>query len=209
MKTKKHMRINPKLPLYDRFFISSYTPEQALRENEDSEEDPTGDTIDDWQEEPKASDTCCLCLFCDMTFDSSAFMLSHCSEQHLFNLTAIQSKWELTYYDTVMLVNFIRSSVKNNTCVQCYTIFASKTLLLDHMTHVKHFTPDSILRPWNSEKFLFPVLDPDPLLFCLDPNDSDAQEDTPTQITPTTGPNTSTTSTNPTAVKPSEPPHKP
>ncbi|XP_055363467.1 protein arginine N-methyltransferase 3 isoform X2 [Betta splendens] len=103
------------------------------------------DVVDDeeqwqWMEEDSQTVTC---LFCDSSMSSVAAVLQHCTAEHQVNLVDVIRKHHLDDYGYIKMINFIRSSKCDPSCL---------TVL-----------PDAPL-PWESEEFLRPVIQDDPLL---------------------------------------------
>ncbi|XP_029946360.1 protein arginine N-methyltransferase 3 isoform X2 [Salarias fasciatus] len=104
------------------------------------------DEIDDeeqWMEEEEEDSQSVTCLFCDRLLSSVAATLQHCTAEHHVNLVDVVRKHSLDDYGYIKMINFIRST-------NCSA--SSLTGL-----------PDAPL-PWESEVFLRPVLQDDPLL---------------------------------------------
>uniref|UniRef100_A0A672H184 type I protein arginine methyltransferase n=1 Tax=Salarias fasciatus TaxID=181472 RepID=A0A672H184_SALFA len=94
-------------------------------------------------EEEEEDSQSVTCLFCDRLLSSVAATLQHCTAEHHVNLVDVVRKHSLDDYGYIKMINFIRST-------NCSA--SSLTGL-----------PDAPL-PWESEVFLRPVLQDDPLL---------------------------------------------
>ncbi|XP_071771485.1 protein arginine N-methyltransferase 3 [Centroberyx gerrardi] len=103
------------------------------------------DDEDQWQcmEEDGSDRQPITCLFCDRLLDSVSNTLQHCTAEHQVNLVDVIRRHNLDDYGYIKMINFIRST-------SCSA--ASLTGL-----------PDAA-PPWDSEAFLRPVLQDDPLL---------------------------------------------
>ncbi|XP_077419123.1 protein arginine N-methyltransferase 3 [Vanacampus margaritifer] len=120
---------------------------------EDVPELSDGDSVSDddkeqwqWMEEDTQQVTC---LFCDRLLNSVPDTLQHCTAEHQVNLIDVIKKHNLDDYSYIKLINFIRST-------KC------------EPSHLMGL-PDGPL-PWESEDFLRPVIQDDPLLQ-TDPED--------------------------------------
>uniref|UniRef100_A0A672Y7Z9 Protein arginine N-methyltransferase 3 n=2 Tax=Sphaeramia orbicularis TaxID=375764 RepID=A0A672Y7Z9_9TELE len=118
--------------------------------------DPDEEEEDDeeqwqWMEEENQPVTC---LFCDRLLSSVSATLQHCTAEHQLNLIDLIRKHNLDDYGYIKMINFIRST----------NCDASGLMGL----------PDGSL-PWDSEAFLRPVLQDDPLLQ-TDPEELCGQE---------------------------------
>ncbi|KTW26417.1 hypothetical protein T552_02898 [Pneumocystis carinii B80] len=51
------------------------------------------------------------CLFCPSKFDNTQFVYKHCQEVHAFNLEALRKHFNLDFYNTIRLINYIRDQV--------------------------------------------------------------------------------------------------
>uniref|UniRef100_A0A8C5CEZ0 type I protein arginine methyltransferase n=1 Tax=Gadus morhua TaxID=8049 RepID=A0A8C5CEZ0_GADMO len=98
-----------------------------------------------WQclDEEDSDDQHVTCLFCDRLLNSVPITLQHCSTEHQFNLVDVIRKHNLDDYGYIKLINFLRS----------------KKVSAADVTGL----PEGPL-PWDSEDFLRPVLQDDPLL---------------------------------------------
>ncbi|KAM9409590.1 protein arginine N-methyltransferase 3 isoform 2-T2 [Pholidichthys leucotaenia] len=83
------------------------------------------------------------CLFCHRLLSSVALTVQHCTAEHHLNLVEIIRKHCLDDYGYIKMINFIRSTKCNPSCLTGL--------------------PDAPL-PWDDEDFLRPVLQDDPLL---------------------------------------------
>ncbi|XP_061526089.1 protein arginine N-methyltransferase 3 isoform X3 [Phycodurus eques] len=113
--------------------------------------DRDGDSSDNedqwqWMEEDSQQVTC---LFCDRLLNSVPDTFQHCTAEHQVNIIDLIKKHNLGDYSYIKLINFIRST-------KCDP---------SHLIGL----PDVSL-PWESEDFLQPVIQDDPLLQ-TDPED--------------------------------------
>ncbi|XP_041843325.1 protein arginine N-methyltransferase 3 [Melanotaenia boesemani] len=125
--------------------MAEYTDPHDDRAAEEMPElsDGDDDADDDqwqWMEEGNQPVTC---LFCDRLLSSVAATLQHCTAEHQVNLADVIRKHRLDDYGYIKMINFIRSTKCSSSCLSGL--------------------PDGPL-PWESEDFLRPVLQDDPLL---------------------------------------------
>ncbi|XP_058486328.1 protein arginine N-methyltransferase 3 [Solea solea] len=117
------------------------TEEMPELSDGDDEEDVDGDEGQwQWTEEDSQSVSC---LFCDRILSSVPATLQHCITEHQISLVDVMRKHRLDDYGYLKMINFIRSTKCDASCL---------TGLLD------------VPFPWESEDFLRPVLQDDPLL---------------------------------------------
>ncbi|XP_051918487.1 protein arginine N-methyltransferase 3 [Hippocampus zosterae] len=126
---------------------------EDMPELSDAESD-SGDEKEQWLEEDTQQVTC---LFCDRLLNSVPDTLQHCTVEHQVNLIDVIKKHNLDDYSYIKLINFIRST-------KC------------DPSHLMGL-PDGPL-PWESEDFLRPVIQDDPLLQ-TDPEDLSGHHGTP------------------------------
>jgi hypothetical protein len=66
-------------------------------------------SIEDWNDVVQTY----FCLFCDKSFEIEDEIINHMIETHKFDLKAIMTQNELSFYSQVKFVNYIRQQVKN------------------------------------------------------------------------------------------------
>ncbi|XP_034435852.1 protein arginine N-methyltransferase 3 [Hippoglossus hippoglossus] len=113
--------------------------DEEMPELSDEEEDE-----EQWlEEEEEEEESAVSCLFCDRSLSSVPATLQHCTAEHHINLVDVIRKHSLDDYGYIKMINFIRSKKCDASCL---------TGLSDGPL------------PWESEDFLRPVLQDDPLL---------------------------------------------
>ncbi|CAG8630962.1 4610_t:CDS:2 [Rhizophagus irregularis] len=143
MRKKKHFKINARNRIYDKFYVINYLEpgknwETFENENYESDEDYNkDDSWDDWNEEEYQSTNC---LYCTNISSTTKECLNHMVKEHNFNLLGIKNKMGLDFYQTVILINYIRYNVKNNTCMACLTKYENSKDLLVHMNNENYNT---------------------------------------------------------------------
>lgn len=115
-----------------------------------------------WEDaEPDDEETIYVqCLLCDSTFSAVNIMLDHCKGDHGFDFLAIRSRYNLDFYGTIKLVNYLRS----NGIPDLNTAGGQLPSL------------------WTDERYLQPVLENDPMLFSLDDIIDFGEEDMDTDV---------------------------
>ncbi|XP_051235451.1 protein arginine N-methyltransferase 3 isoform X2 [Dicentrarchus labrax] len=119
-----------------------------LSDCDDEDEDDDGDDEEQWrwmeeEEEEDGQQVTVTCLFCDRLLSSVPATLQHCTAEHQVNLVDVIRKHNLDDYGYIKMINFIRSTKCDASCLTGL--------------------PDAPL-PWESEDFLRPVQQDDPLL---------------------------------------------
>ncbi|KAI9149133.1 Ribosomal protein arginine N-methyltransferase rmt3 [Paramyrothecium foliicola] len=109
--------------------------------------DSDGSDEGDWLDvEPDEEVVSIVSLFDAQTFPTLAAMLSHCKDNHGFDLTATIRRLQLDFHGAVKLVNYVRTLVKE-----------------------EQDLPKDISRSdFEDDRFLQPVIENDALLFTLD-----------------------------------------
>ncbi|TNN58910.1 Protein arginine N-methyltransferase 3 [Liparis tanakae] len=120
-------------------------PVEEMPELSDDDWDDNDNDEDLWQaaDEEDSRPATVTCLFCDRLLSSVPATLQHCADDHQFNLVEVIQRHHLDDYGFIKMINFIRST-------KCDA---------SGLTGL----PDAPL-PWESEDFLLPVLQDDPLL---------------------------------------------
>eukprot|EP00163_Fabomonas_tropica_P010260 TRINITY_DN2034_c0_g1_i1.p1 TRINITY_DN2034_c0_g1~~TRINITY_DN2034_c0_g1_i1.p1 ORF type:complete len:640 (+),score=185.43 TRINITY_DN2034_c0_g1_i1:178-1920(+) len=117
----------------------------------------------DWDEaaEPTAPT---LCLFCTDTFPQASTMLEHCAKSHSFDLKAVRSQHGLDFYQTIRMLNYIRTQRKADA-----TLWSGAN---DSFVYTEH------AQALSSDDYLQPALADDPLLFDFEGDDLSDDEAT-------------------------------
>ncbi|XP_044048095.1 protein arginine N-methyltransferase 3 isoform X1 [Siniperca chuatsi] len=119
---------------------------EEMPELSDGDDDDIDDDDEEqwqWLEEEDSQPDNVTCLFCDRLLRSVPATLQHCTAEHQVNLVDVIRKHNLDDYGYIKMINFIRSTKCDASCLTGL--------------------PDAPL-PWESEDFLRPVLQDDPLL---------------------------------------------
>lgn len=114
------------------------------------------DDLDNWGEEESTFQ----CLFCDNQQDSCSKLFGHMLSCCQFDFRNTRKQKQLDFYQTIRMINFIRSEVKNGK--------ASAEI-------IKAVTSES---DWlKDERFLKPVMEDDSLLFSFDDDDDESENE--------------------------------
>ncbi|KAL6240051.1 hypothetical protein BDW75DRAFT_1660 [Aspergillus navahoensis] len=127
-------------------FAAERPPKDVDRASVTSEDSDVTDE-EGWEDvEPDDETQPVVGLFSDKVYPDVRSMLKECKDKHDFDLMKLQKELDLDFLDTIKLINYIRSSVKNG-----------------------YMTPDvSSKDKFQDEIYLKPVLEDDALLYSLD-----------------------------------------
>ncbi|CAG8526928.1 3408_t:CDS:2 [Funneliformis mosseae] len=143
MRKKKHFKINARNKIYDKFYVINYLEpgknwETFENERYESDEEPyRDDPWDDWNDEEYQQTKC---LYCTNVSSTTKECLNHMISIHKFDLWEIKNNMGLDFYQTIILINYLRYKVKNHTCMACSTTYENSNDLLDHMNDENCFT---------------------------------------------------------------------
>ncbi|GMF31268.1 unnamed protein product [Phytophthora fragariaefolia] len=128
-----------------------------MAEREDVMDADGGETWDDWVDDSAASFDC---VFCASKFPAEEPLHAHLQQAHDFSLKHEISTRKLDTYGTIQLVNFLRWSTLDGVAAE----------------QVKQTLATEGNAAFQKDEFLKPVVNDDPLLYCLD-CDSDSSDD--------------------------------
>ena len=157
LKSKNHFKINGKDEIWDRFYLINYVNLVKSKFGDDKDELIEQDEeVDEWEDLNDEIDLKTQCLFCDEILLDPETCFNHMIKSHSFNIKNIQKKHELSFYDTMKLLNYLRNC-------QCHEIdpFEGTTGAFENDQ-----IPDKKL--WNKPEFYFPVYEEDPLLTAIE-----------------------------------------
>ncbi|KAJ7522783.1 hypothetical protein O6H91_18G026300 [Diphasiastrum complanatum] len=164
---------------------------RALEGEDDGEEEDETAEWEDWTDvaaEDGDAGGDVICLFCDRRESSAAAIFHHCSVDHHFDFATIRKDCGLGFYDSLKLLNFVRSSVADQFCWHCGCAYQTQRELFDHLNAGNHGDLPFALSartlsgkqidvaPWNDDKYLTPFLENDPLLYSLEYEDEDEED---------------------------------
>ncbi|XP_052779243.1 zinc finger protein 277-like [Mya arenaria] len=193
MRKKQHRKINPRNTLYDKFYVINYLELGKNWENIHKERDITECDFEDTESEDEwagweETDGQAVCLYCQFSSSSTDKLRLHMQELHDFDLHELKLRLNLTYYQQVKLVNYIRRQVHLGVCIGCGEKFGERSVLLDHMHHSGHSSSVPDTSEWDQPQYFFPTYENDNLLCQLEDdeacgshgNETVIAEDTPT-----------------------------
>ncbi|KAL2613108.1 hypothetical protein R1flu_024800 [Riccia fluitans] len=150
---------------------SSVSLESGEREMHENSEEEDAEDWGDWEVDADSEDQDyaaeeCKCLFCNEILTSASSVFAHCQSQHSFDFLKLRREQRLGFYDSLRLLNYIRSKVADR---------ISHEVLIEELKAVRgngksKCTEDGQLTgfPWSDDKFLTPYLPNDPLLYTFD-----------------------------------------
>ncbi|KAG5273391.1 hypothetical protein AALO_G00150840 [Alosa alosa] len=177
MRKKQHRRISASNNDYDRFYIINYLELGKTWEEVQSEDDreilaENDDDWSDWQAHP----VCAVCLFCEQQSETMEKTYTHMQEAHGFNLHQLKMQLNLTFYQQVKLVNFIRREIHQCRCYACQEKCSSKADVLLHIADAGHIMALPERSTWDQPQYYFPTYENDALLCALTDSDDESEE---------------------------------
>ncbi|XP_054004861.1 zinc finger protein 277 isoform X2 [Hylaeus anthracinus] len=178
MRKKLHKRINPNNKAYDKFYINNYLEpgktwrhkQTVPRENhavgDQNSENEDEETWSDWNDE----DIGITCLFCNYGDKHFYLILAHMKMHHNFDFKDVSK--DLTFYQKVKVVNYVRRQIHLQRCVFCETKVEN---VLEHMKQQNHFKIPT-QKIWDQPEFYFPMCENDSFLYNLDTSGSSDEE---------------------------------
>ena len=200
MKHRKHYRISRINSAYDQFYLSNYKPNghpdasshpsypqyetelissssnSSISEDDDYYDPFEGDEDDDDDAESVTFDdftnpTPTKCLFCPVICDDPLLMMDHCEKIHKFTFENITKVLSLDFYGGIKFINYTRSCVDENKCINCDFKGTSNAELQEHFISSNHLDLSLFVgqptHPWDDDKYLIPKNCNDPILYCL------------------------------------------
>lgn len=182
MRKKGHKRINPKNETFDKYYLINYKKElkeEGARDKttggskdqvqalvaEHSRVFQTADGTDsdwsDWEGDPESIS----CLFCAHTELKFGLLKTHIHKEHSLDLD--NELADLSFYQKVKVVNYIRRQMYTSKCVTCAEAFDTRSALEAHLAEAKHYGIGNKAQ-WDQPEFFFPTYEDDPVLCCLD-----------------------------------------
>lgn len=145
MRKKQHWRIPPNRPLYDRFYLVTWTQQSdAINgtdydagEEVDAEEEDWQDWVEDEQDQASAGGA--LCIYCEYAPPNPNECFEHMSKVHGFDFFQIRTQLGLNVYESIAWINIARKCASECICIQCNVKFPSMAALLEHMNAEKHY----------------------------------------------------------------------
>lgn len=123
------------------------------------------------------------CLYCMQTARDFAKLKVHMNEVHRIDFDG--RTLELTFYERIKVVNFIRRQMELSQCVVCDEQFTGNVELEQHMNLMEHCSIGS-REQWDRPEYYFPTREDDPFLCSLNdvcgPNHTDDEYESITTI---------------------------
>ncbi|KAF7223978.1 zinc finger protein 277 [Nothobranchius furzeri] len=179
MRKKTHRRINANNHDYDRFYVINYLELGKTWEEVQSEDDrdllDDGDENDwsDWRAHPVSV----VCLFCDHESETMDQIYTHMKDTHRFDLHLLKTEHNLSFYQQVKLVNFIRRQIHQSRCYGCQEKFGSRADMLHHIVSKGHVMNLPEMSTWDQPQYYFPTYENDALLCALSDTDGDESDE--------------------------------
>ncbi|KAN0000714.1 hypothetical protein ACTFIZ_001159 [Dictyostelium cf. discoideum] len=194
MKKKKHNRLNPTNTTYDQYYLLNYLEpgknwEDLKKDHGDNDDDDNkyinnidimkqaqnenngNHQISHWDDWTEGSDNeiedTTFCLFCETHFDNSDCTFEHMRNVHNFDYDKKRKSWNLDYYESIKLLNFIRRCVSEMICCYCGdNSFKDKETFFSHLHINQHEHCDVIKENpvWKDAQYLFPTYENDNIL---------------------------------------------
>ncbi|KAJ3013289.1 UNVERIFIED_CONTAM: Protein arginine N-methyltransferase 3 [Siphonaria sp. JEL0065] len=131
------------------------------QQNQDDFDDENDHEIDEWVEEDNSA---VVCLVCAESGTSVDVALQHLITAHSFDLVSVGKKLGLDFYGGIRLVNYIRKQVKADSSFKLASVAESVAV-------------------WSKDDAnLIPVIENDPLLYAIDFDDDDEEDEAVEQI---------------------------
>ncbi|CAH1783503.1 unnamed protein product, partial [Owenia fusiformis] len=176
MRKKGHKRLNPKSKKYDKYYIINYLELgknwKSIQSEDDTPIDSDTDKDEDWSDWQEMGGAKAVCLFCDWSATNVDILWEHIQKVHDFNMTEVKEKLQLTFYQQIKLVNYIRRQIHQSRCINCDDSFESKKELLQHMSDRCHFSQPTDSSVWDQPQYFFPTYEDDNLLYALQDDDA-------------------------------------
>ena len=178
MRKKGHKRLHSGNLEYNRFYMVNYLEfgknwkdieaerDDDIQESDDDDSMAEAGTSswNDW-DEPCRMET--VCLFCDFKSTEASFVFEHLVQCHGFNLSNLKAELNLTFYQQVKLVNYIRRQLHQNCCTYCGEKFHDHDGVLGHLNSTGHITKVPAISMWDQAEYFFPTYENDNLLCAL------------------------------------------
>lgn len=166
LKSKKHFKINGKDERWDHFYLINYVNLVKTNKLTDEKDDvfEQDENFDEWEDLNEELDLKTQCLFCTDILVDPETCFDHMSKSHHFNIKSIQKKHNLSFYDTMKLLNFLRNCQRHE--IDPFDLCSG--------SFEKNEIPEMSL--WNRPEFYFPVYEEDPLLTAIEDADDDEDE---------------------------------
>lgn len=192
MRKKGHKRINPDNKTYDRFFLINYQNQQsssrkgkkppqkdrkelAMKMNKENEsqsilEHDSDSNWSDWEGDEQNI----KCLFCPMENCEFKKLKQHIIMEHGIDFD--KETENMTFYNRIKIVNFIRRKIYALQCVKCDERFQKYLDLQAHLKENNHYCLGD-RKDWDLPQYFFPTYEDDAFLCHLDNSDDSKPDD--------------------------------
>ena len=85
---------------------------------------------------------------------------------HEFDYAEMKNQLQLSFYQQIKLINYIRRQMHLNQCINCSEKFCDSEALMAHMKSESHLKPPSEKDDWDQSQYYFPTYENDNFL-CL------------------------------------------
>lgn len=188
MRKKGHKRINPDNKTYDRFFLINYQNQQScsrkgrkpppqrvhkdleMKQKNEKEshsilEHDSDSNWSDWEGDEQDI----KCLFCPMVNCDFIKLKQHIIMEHGIDFD--KETENMTFYDRIKIVNFIRRKIYALQCIKCNERFQKSLDLQAHMKENNHYCLGDV-KDWNLPQYFFPTYEDDAFLCHLSDDDT-------------------------------------
>lgn len=113
-----------------------------------------------------------VCFFCPANYTDLKDLLNHMQVIHEFDYEEMKHELQLSFYQQIKLINFIRRQMHLNQCINCSEKFCDSDSLMAHMKTESHLKPPNEKEDWDQSQYYFPTYENDNFL-CLIEDDDD------------------------------------
>ena len=107
-----------------------------------------------------------VCFFCPANYTDLKDLLNHMQVIHEFDYEEMKHELQLSFYQQIKLINFIRRQMHLNQCINCSEKFCDSESLMAHMKTESHLKPPNEKEDWDQSQYYFPTYENDNFL-CL------------------------------------------
>lgn len=110
MRKKGHRQLNPSNKEYDKYYMINYLElgkNWQVMQGESERLDGSSDDWSGWYEEMQKA----VCFFCNSSYDKPEKVYSHMKEDHEFDFVLLQQEMQLSFYQQVKLINYVRRQI--------------------------------------------------------------------------------------------------
>lgn len=176
MRKKGHKRINPENKNYDRFFLINYQNQYSsgparnkyssikYKNNDENNANIFEDDSNwsDWEDDDGIEVTC---LYCSEKNKDFSKLKNHIEIDHGIDFDKETN--EMTFYDRVKIVNYVRRKIFKMECLKCDKDFRVLSDLQKHLEDTNHYSLGN-RNDWDFPQYFFPMYEDDGFLYHLD-----------------------------------------